>query len=130
MNSKKTTYLPDEFVYNQPEVEIQAGFSNIDEQIQKSNDNFKLLKELGKKSQEAGHEVLGGYFSMVVADGKVWHQVTAYNKTAKLYFVKRCAGICLDEYYDQYIGESEWLKAEFVEDKVKGQRAMEKLFSK
>lgn len=129
MNSKKTTYLPDEFVYKQPEVDIRAGFSNVKESIQKSNDNFELLKELGTKSQEAGNEFLGGYFPVVVADGKVWHQVTAYNKTAKLYFVQRCAGICLDEYYDQYIGESEWLNADWVEDKIKGQRAMEKLFS-
>lgn len=122
----KTTNLPQEFVYNQPEVDL----SNIDEAINKSEQNFELLKNLGKKAEEAGHETLGGYFSLVVADGKVWHQAVAFNKQAKLYFVKRCNGICLDEYYDSYIGEGEWLNADWVEDRIKGQKAMEKLFSK
>ena len=125
MKTKKITYLPEELVYNQPEVDI----SKIDEAIKNSNDNLKLLKELRTKSEEKGFDILGGYFSMPVADGTVFHQVILYNKKEDLYFVKRCAGICFDEYYDQYIGYGEWLKSDFVEDKVLGTKAMEKLFS-
>ena len=122
----KTTNLPQEFVYNQPEVDL----SNIDEAIDKSEQNLELLKSLSEKAEEAGHEVLGGYFHLPVADGRVFHQAVAYNKQAKLYFVKRCAGICLDEYFDSYIGEGEWLNGNWVEDRIKGQKAMGKLFSK
>lgn len=122
----KTTNLPQEFVYDQPEVDL----SNIDEAIAKSEQNFELLKSLGEKAEKEGFEVLGGYFFLPVADGRVWHQAVAYNKQAKLYFVKRCNGICLDEYFDSYIGEGEWLNADWVEARIKGQKAMEKLFSK
>lgn len=123
----KTTYLPEEFIYSKEEIDFSK--INIDEAIDKSEQNLELLKSLSQKAEENGYEVLGGYFHLPVADGRVFHQAVAYNKQAKLYFVKRCAGICLDEYYDSYIGEGEWLNASWVEDRIKGQKAMKKLFS-
>ena len=129
MKNKKTTYLPDEFVYKETEIEFSDMASNIDVVIEKSNQNLKLLEDLGQKSEEAGFEVLGGNFSLPVADGKVFHQVVAYNKQANLYFVKRCSGICLDEYFDSYIGEGQWLDANWVKDKILGEKTMKKLFS-
>jgi hypothetical protein len=60
--------LEKKLTYNQPEIDIDNGFKDIDKTIASSKENLKLLKELARKSLEKGHKVLGGFFSLNVAD--------------------------------------------------------------
>lgn len=119
--------LEKELTYNQREFENDDFGKSIDETIMMSNDNLKLLKELAKKSLEKRYMLLGGIFRLTVADGVVFYQIVEVT-TNGWAFAKRCAGICLDMYEDDILGQGEWISEDKATKLVNGFRAMEKLF--
>ncbi len=120
--------LEKELTYNQSEFNLDTDYNpaEIDKTIKKADDNHKVLKDLAKKSQEKGHKVLGGFFGLNVADGMVYYQVTEIK--GNIAFVKRCAGICLDFYQDNVLGQGEWITLNKATELVERNRALEKLF--
>ena len=123
--------LEKELTYNQPEFNLDKDFQDIDKTIKRADDNLQLLKDLARKSLEKGHKVLGGFFGLTVADGRVFYQVTEIKKNGNLpevAFVKRCAGICFDLYEDDILGQGEWIALAKANDLVNRNRALEKLF--
>lgn len=118
--------LEKELTYNQPEFNLDKDFQDIDKTIKRADDNLKLLKDLARKSLEKGHKVLGGFFGLTVADGRVFYQVTEIKGDRA--FVKRCAGICLDLYEDNVLGQGEWIGLDKATQLVNRNRALEKLF--
>lgn len=123
--------LEKELTYNQPEIDIDNGFKEINKAIATSKENLKLLKDLARKSLEKGNNVLGGIFGLNVADGRVFYQVTEIKKNGDLpevAFVKRCAGICLDLYQDDILGHGDWISLKKATEFVERHRALEKFF--
>lgn len=123
--------LEKELTYNQPEIDIDNGFEDIDKTRAYSKDNLKLLKELARKSLKKGYKVLGGFFSLNVADGRVFYQITEIQTNGNLptvAFAKRCAGICLDLYQDDVLGQGDWITLNKATELVERNRALEKLF--
>lgn len=118
--------LEKELTYIQPEFNLDKDFQDIDKTIKRADDNLQLLKDLARKSLEKGHKVLGGFFGLTVADGRVFYQVTEIK--GNIVFVKRCAGICLDLYEDDILGQGEWISLTKATELVNGNRALEKLF--
>jgi len=118
--------LEKELTYNQPEFNLDKDFQDIDKTIKRADDNLQLLKDLARKSLEKGNQILGGYFGLTVADGRVFYQVTEIKGNNA--FVKRCAGICLDLYEDDILGQGEWIALAKANDLVNRNRALEKLF--
>ena len=118
--------LEKELTYNQPEFNLDKDFQDIDKTIKKANDNLQLLKNLARKGLEKGNKVLGGFFGLTVADGRVFYQVTEIK--GNIAFVKRCAGICLDLYEDNILGQGDWITLNKATALVNANRALEKLF--
>ena len=118
--------LEKQLTYNQPEIDIDNDFKDINKTIKISEDNLKLLKELSNKSIEKGYAILGGIFGLTVADGKVFYQVTEIK--GNVAFVSRCAGICLDLYEDMLLGQGEWISTTKANELVHRERALNKLF--
>lgn len=114
--------LEQELTYNQPEIEG----NNWQENIISSEENLKLLKELARKSLEKRYMLLGGIIRLPVADGVVFYQITEVKKGWA--FAKRCAGICLDMYEDDILGQGEWISEKKATELVNGFRAVEKHF--
>ncbi len=108
---------------------IEGDFSRIDEMIRESDLNLQHLRELSLLAED-NDKYLGNFFSLNVADGRAFYQVNQYNRTADKYLVKRCLGICLDEYADHYLGEWRWVDGEYVRHQVESRKALERLFSK
>lgn len=118
--------LEKELTYNQPEFNIDTDFQEIDKTIASSEANLKLLKDLSRKSLEKGNQVLGGIFGLNVADGRVFYQITETKGNTA--FAKRCAGICLDLYEDNVLGQGDWITLNKANELVARHRALEKLF--
>jgi len=118
--------LEQELTYNQREFENDDFGKDIGETIKMSDDNLKLLKELARKSLEKRYMLLGGIIRLPVADGVVFYQITEVKNGWA--FAKRCAGICLDMYEDDLLGQGEWISENKATELVNGFRAMEKLF--
>ena len=117
--------LEKELTYNRHEIVVTGN--SIDDDIKNSEENLKHLKELAEKAENT-HPLLGGIFSVSVADGKVFYQITEIKgKTA---YANRCAGICLDEYSDMILGDGAWIPLNKANDFVVGYRALVKLFTK
>lgn len=89
--------------------------------------NWEHLKEIDEKAKARG-ELLWRFFSVSVADGKAFYQVTKVNKTTAR--VEWCDGICPDNYYDQVIGGGSTLPLSKVKQWISGRDYMDKLFSK
>ena len=70
--------------------------------------------------------LLGGIIRLPVADGVVFYQITEVKNG--LAFAKRCAGICLDMYEDDILGQGEWISEKKATELVNANRALEKLF--
>lgn len=119
--------LEKELRYNLPEIEVGPGFSTIQKDIKKSEENFQFLVDLDNKAKEK-YDILGGYFSLTVADGKVPYQLVEINN--KLAKVVRCAGICLDQYEDQILGNEAWIPLKKAEELINYQRRLSALFNK
>ena len=117
--------LDSKLLYSEPEVDWSIG---VDEAIKKSKDNLNKLISLSIQAQPK-HPYLGNYFRLNVADGYVYYQIIEYDKKKEKYLCIRCAGICLDEWQDNYIGESRWVDADYVESNIHWRINMEKLFS-
>jgi hypothetical protein len=118
--------LEKELTYNQPEIDFDNGFKEINKAIATSKENLKLLKDLARKSLEKGNNVLGGIFGLNVADGRVFYQVTEIKGNTA--FVNRCAGICLDLYQDDILGHGDWISLKKATEFVERHRALEKFF--
>lgn len=118
--SKEHTYERDTLV---------SDFSKINEMIRESDDNLRHLRELSLLA-ESKDRYVGNYFSLNVADGRAYYQVQQFNKKADKYFVKRCLGICLDEYADGFLGEGRWVDGEYVREMVEARKALERIFSR
>ncbi len=112
-------------IYSEPEVDFTIG---IDEAIKKSEENLNKLVSLSLQSF-AYHPYLGNYFRLNVADGYAYYQTIEYDKKKDKYLCVRCAGICLDEWSDGYIGESRWVDSDYVESNIQWRVNMEKIFS-
>lgn len=127
--TKKTVYevLEPELKYNRKALEV--NFSRIKEIVQESDENLQHLKELSLKAEQKD-KYLGSFFSLNVADGHAYYQAVEYNKTADRYLVKRCLGICLDEYADGYLGEWRWADGDYVRQMVESRKSLERLFSR
>lgn len=115
--------LEKELTYNQSEIPMGNDWTA---DIITSEENLKLLKELAKKSLEKRYMLLGGIFRLTVADGVVFYQIVEVKNGRA--FAKRCAGICLDMYEDNILGQGEWISEKKATDLVNGFRAMENLF--
>lgn len=116
--------LEKELTYNKEEVSIPGQWK---EESKQAKENFAFLEELDKKARER-YPILGGYFTLPVADGKVCYQVVAV--TERTATVKRCAGICLDEYADMILGYGATMSLQRASELVRGTRALNDLFSK
>jgi hypothetical protein len=112
-------------IYSEPEVDFTIG---IDEAIKKSEDNLVKLQQKAITAF-AKHPFLGNYFRLNVADGYAYYQTIEFDKKKDKYLCVRCAGICLDEYSDGYIGESRWVDSDYVESNIQWRINMEKIFS-
>lgn len=119
--------IPKELTYERSAME--GDFSLIKEMIKKSDENLQHLRELSLLAENKD-KYLGNYFSLNVADGRAYYQVHQYNETADKYLVKRCLGICLDEYADHYLGEWRWVDGDYVRHQVEARKSLERLFSK
>ena len=108
---------------------LLGDFSRINEMIKESDENLEHLRELSLLAEDKD-KYLGNYFSLNVADGRAYYQVQQFNKTADKYLVKRCLGICLDEYADGFLGDGRWVDGEYVRHQVEARKALERLFSK
>lgn len=109
-------------LYKEKEVDFDSG---IDEALRLSEENLKKLKSIDAEAKARG-TIMYRFFYVSVADGRVFYQVTRVkSKTA---VVTRCAGICLDEYADDYLGDEQEIELKFVEDKIKNRDVIEKLF--
>lgn len=108
---------------------IEGDFSRIKEMIRESDENLQHLKELSLLAEDKD-KYLGNHFYLNVADGRAYYQVHQYNVTADKYLVKRCFGICLDEYADNFLGDSRWVDGEYVRHHVESRKALERLFSR
>ncbi len=112
-------------IYSEPEVDFTIG---IDEAIKKSEDNLVKLQQKAITAF-AKHPFLGNYFRLNVADGYAYYQTIEFDKKKDKYLCVRCAGICLDEWSDGYIGESRWVDSDYVESNIQWRINMEKIFS-
>lgn len=119
--------IPKELTYDKKAVE--GDYSRINEMIRESDDNLMHLKALSLKAEERD-EILGSFFHLNVADGRAYYQVHEYNAKADRYLVKRCLGICLDEYADRYLGEWRWADGDYVREMVNARKVLERLFSR
>jgi hypothetical protein len=118
--------LKSNLVYSESTVDFSIG---IDEAIKKSEENLNKLISLTIQAQPS-HPYLGNYFRLNVADGYAYYQTIEYDKKKEKYLCVRCAGICLDEWEDNYIGASRWVDSDYVESNIQWRINMEKLFSK
>lgn len=107
---------------------IDFSFGEIAEKISLSKSNYDKLRKLSLKAQEKDNYV-GNYFSLNVADGYAYYQVVEFNRESDKYLVKICRGICLDEWVDNFLGESRWADGEYVRHNVDTRIRLEKLFS-
>jgi hypothetical protein len=96
------------------------------EAISNSKKNFEHLKECDLMAQKSNN-LVGRYFSLAVADGKVFYQVIKENKTSTV--VALCNGICLDDYVDQILGEKSTISKSKVLSLINSQQKLNKLFS-
>ena len=108
---------------------MEGDYSRINEMIKESDENLQHLKELSLKAEDKD-KYLGNHFSLNVADGRAYYQVREYNAAADKYLVKRCLGICLDEYADHYLGEWRWVDGDYARHQVEARKSLERLFSR
>ena len=89
--------------------------------------NSEELKRIDAIARGAG-TILGRSFSLPVGDGKAIYQVVELD--ARTVKVVRCSGICPDEWQDSYIGQGRNLDRMWVEQAIKGEDAMRRLFGR
>lgn len=107
---------------------VDFSLKSIEECVSLSRENYQKLRELSLKAQEKDKYV-GNFFSLNVADGYAHYQVMEFNPDLDKYLVKRCLGICLDEYADSFLGEWRWADGDYVRHNVDTRLRLEKLFS-
>lgn len=78
-----------------------------------------------KEAQEK-NTLLHRYFQVPVADGMAYYQVTRV--TSRTATVKRCEGICPDEYADGMLGDGCTLPIAMIKQQVKVVETLNKLF--
>ena len=100
-------------------------YSNIDKLIENSQKNHEHLKEIDKK-QKAKGTILFRHFTVPVADGYSYYQITKVGK--KTATVELCGGICLDEYQDMILGESATISLDIAKSQIERMDALYKLF--
>ena len=106
-------------------IRLAPGFEKIKEEIANSQKNLEHLMKCDKEAQEK-NTLLHRYFHLPVADGRAYYQVTRV--TTKTATVKRCEGICLDEYADNMLGDGCTLPIAMVKQQVKAVESLNKLF--
>jgi hypothetical protein len=109
----------------QHSIKLAPGFEKINEEIANSKKNLEHLQNCDKEAQEK-NTLLHRYFHVPVADGMAYYQVTKV--TARTATVKRCEGICLDEYADGMLGDGCTLPIAMVKQQVKAVETLNKLF--
>lgn len=111
-----------------PLLETDLSIVGIGAAISAAEKNEKFLKEIDDffKKEDT---VIFRSFSVPVADGKAIYQVINQDVNSGQFLVKRCTGICLDEYADGYLGNECWADGDFVIRQIKREDAMAKLFS-
>lgn len=117
--------LSKELIYDLPEIKISSN--NFREGIIQADKNLEHLKNLAKRAKELDN-LLGSYFSVTVADGKVFYQVVEKDNFKDKGIVKRCAGICLDEYVHELLGYEAELPIAKIKELVNRETALQKLF--
>ncbi len=90
--------------------------------------NLNYLDEIDKIQESKGESLLYRYFFVDIADGKAYYQVIGV--TPKNVTIKRCSGLCPDEYYDDVLGYDErTLPKKTIEPLVKRRIALEKFYT-
>lgn len=107
----------------------ETDIHNINKAIEGSEKNLKHLQEIDAFFKEEGTSIFR-YFDMTVADGKAFYQIINFDKNTNQFLVKRCKGICLDEYADGYLGDECWADGEFVARLLQTKDTLSELFSK
>jgi len=113
--------------YPKFETDFNDGFKSIDKAIENSNKNLEHLKDIdsfAKKSKQLKFR----FFSLNVADGKVFYQITKVTKTKAT--VTLCHGICLDDYCDRILGEESTIPLEKAQEFVEQRDRIEELMAK
>lgn len=117
--------LKSNLIYSELTVDFGIGW---DEAFKKSEENLNKLKNLSLLASQT-HPYLGNYFKLNIADGYAYYQTIEYDKKKDKYLCVRCAGICLDEWQDGYIGQSRWVDADYVQSNIQWRLNLEKIFS-
>ena len=122
-----------ESVYN-PIHEIGKGFSDMPKKIKNSNENLEFLNEIDKfmKDQQEDGEInpMFRYFFEPVADGKAYYQIVNADLKNDMFLVRRCKGICLDEYSHGVFGDIAWVDGNYVHQRICQKESIDNLFSK
>lgn len=112
-------------IYSGKAVDFDVDFQQA---LDRAQENYEKLKGLSLTASQS-HPYLGNYFRLNIADGYVYYQTVEYDNKNKKYLCVRCPGICLDEWQDNYIGNSRWVDADYVESNIQWRVNMEKIFS-
>lgn len=111
-----------------PLFETDFSIVGIDGALSAAEKNGNFLDEIDKffKKEDT---VIFRSFSVPVGDGKAIYQVINQDVNTGQFLVKRCTGICLDEYADNYLGNECWADWNFVMGEIKRKDVLKELFS-
>jgi hypothetical protein len=115
-----------ESIYS-PVAETDSKLVGIKAAIKASRENHKHLEEIDAFFKKDDSEVFR-FFPVSVADGKAFYQIINYDINSKQFLVKRCKGICLDEYADGYLGEERWVDFFYAKGALKKKDALAEMF--
>lgn len=104
-------------------------FGDIDLMILNSEDNLKHLIMIDYVQDIKCEKVLYRYFTIPVADGKAYYQVTNVTKTSAT--VTLCEGISLDNYEYLYFGKEATISLkqakQYIELRIASEEILRKL---
>ena len=110
-------------IYKQKfQTDLKVGWEDA---LVNSNKNLDELHSLDKQAQEQ-NSIVGRFFSLPVADGRVFYQVTALKRNKCT--VTICEGICLDGYSDNILGEESELPLKKTEELIQRDKILKQLF--
>lgn len=106
----------------------ETNVHNINKAISAAKRNFKHLQEIDEFFKKDNTPIFR-FFSLSIEDGNAFYQIINFDKNTDQFLVKRCEGICLDEYADGYIGNERWIDGDFVTAQLASRDAFAKLIA-
>lgn len=127
IDSQLPIRIPSLLAPYEPKFAVGEDWSKIDEMIAATEKNLEHLQAIDSFAKKK-RQLLYRYFYCCVGDGRCYYQITKVTKTTAT--VTLCAGIDLDNWVDQILGEESTLPLAKAEQLVNSRQALEDLFSK